>query len=96
MKYPEAPTTQALPSGWDHIHIDFPPPPRSAPARAAAANATAAAPLAVTGDLSEAQWSQLIERIAGLPKPKVAAAPSRAAISDPQAAPTNRELGASH
>ncbi|MFI5004838.1 MAG: lytic murein transglycosylase [Solirubrobacterales bacterium] len=96
MKYPEAPTTQALPSGWDHIHIDFPPPPRSAPAHAAAASATAASPLAVTGDLSEAQWSQLIERIAALPKPTVAAAPSKAAISDPQAAPTNRELGTSH
>lgn len=95
MRYPEAPTTQALPSGWDHIHIDFPP-PRSAPAHAAAAHAASAAPLAMTGDLSAAQWSQLIERIAGLPKPKVAAAPSKAAIGDPQAAPTNRELGASH
>ncbi len=93
MRYPEAPTTQALPSGWDHIHIDFLP-PRPAAAHAAAASPTASSPLAVTGDLSEAQWSQLIERIAALPKPTVAAGPSTAAIRDPQAAPTNRELGA--
>ncbi len=94
MSYPEDPSTQALPAGWDHIHIGFLP-PHPAVARAAAARApSAAAPLAVTGDLSEAQWSQLIGRIAALPKPTVAATPSSAAIRDPQAAPTNRGLGA--
>jgi hypothetical protein len=92
MKYPEAPSTEALPAAWDHIHIDFLP-PRPALAHAAATGPSAAAPLAVTGDLNEAQWSQLIARIAALPKPKVATAPSSAAIRDPQAAPTNRGLG---
>jgi hypothetical protein len=94
MKYPEAPSTEALPAAWDHIHIDFLP-PHPAMAHAAATGPSAAAPLAVTGDLSEAQWSQLIARIAALPKPTVATAPSSAAIRDPQAAPTNRGLGAS-
>ncbi len=93
MSYPEDPSTHALSSAWDHIHIAFLP-PHPAVARAAASGPGAAAPLAVTGDLSEAQWSQLIGRIAALPKPTVAAAPSSAAIRDPQAAPTNRGLGA--
>ncbi len=92
MRYPEAPTTEALSAAWDHIHIEFP--PRRAVAHAASAGPAAASPLAVTGDLNEAQWSQLIGRIAALPKPTVAAAPSSAAIRDPQAAPTNRGLGA--
>ena len=92
MKYPEAPTTQALPSAWDHIYIDFL--PRPASAHTARARAAASSPLTVTGNLSGAQWSQLIGRIAGLPKPTVAAGPSSTAIRDPQAAPTNRELGA--
>ena len=93
MSYPEDPSTQALPTAWDHIHIGFLP-PHPAEARAAAHASSAGAPLAVTGDLSEAQWGQLIARIAALPKPTVAAAPSSAAIRDPQAAPTNRGLGA--
>jgi hypothetical protein len=93
MSYPEDPSTQALPTAWDHIHIGFLP-PHPAEARAAAHAPGAGAPLAVTGDLSEAQWSQLIARIAALPKPTVAAAPSSAAIRDPQAAPTNHGLGA--
>ncbi len=96
MKYPEAPTTQALPSAWDHIGIDFLP-PRPATANTATAHGAAspaASPLAATGDLNEAQWSQLIGRIAALPKPVVAAKPSATAIRDPQAAPNNRDLGA--
>jgi Transglycosylase SLT domain len=91
MRYPEAPTTQALPSAWDHIGIDFLP-SRPATARAATTHGPAASPLA--GDLNEAQWSQLIERIAALPKPVVATKPSTTAIRDPQAAPSNRDLGA--
>jgi hypothetical protein len=93
MRYPEAPSTEALPAAWNHIHIDFLP-PHPALAHAAAAGPSAAAPLALTGDLNEAQWSQLIARIAALPKPTVSAVPSSAAIRDPQAAPTNRGLGA--
>ncbi len=98
MKYPGAPTTQALPEAWDHIYIDFLPrrPARTdrRSAYAQAAHAAAASPLAVTGDLNEAQWSELIGRIAALPKPMVATGPSSTAIRDPQAAPTNRDLGA--
>jgi hypothetical protein len=92
MRYPEAPTTAANSAAWDHIHIEFP--PRRAVAHTASAGPAAASPLAVTGDLNEAQWSELIGRIAALPKPTVAAGPSSAAIRDPQAAPTNRGLGA--
>jgi hypothetical protein len=93
MRYPEAPATDALPSAWEDIQVDFLP-LRNVSAHAAAAGPTAASPLAVTGDLNEAQWGQLIARIAALPKPTVAAGPSAAAIGDPQAAPTNRDLGA--
>jgi hypothetical protein len=63
-------------------------------AHVAAAGAAAASPLAVNGHLNEAQWSQLFGRIAALPKPVVSVTPSSAAIRDPQAAPTNRGLGA--
>jgi hypothetical protein len=99
MSYPAAPVTHALPSAWDHIAIDFI--PLHPTARAAAAHTAAAAagpavasPLAVSGNLSGAQWSELLARIAALPQPTVAAGPSAAAIRDPQAAPTNRGLGA--
>ncbi len=91
MQFPEASTTQALPSAWDHLYIDFLPRPS---AHATRARAAASSPLTVTGSLSGGQWSQLIGRIAVLPKPTVAAGPSSTAIRDPQAAPTNRELGA--
>jgi Transglycosylase SLT domain len=95
MKYPEASTTEALPAAWDRIHIDFLP-PRHAVAHASATGPAAAAPLAVTGDLSEAQWSELIKRIATLPKPTIAIAPSSAAVRDPQTpaqTPAERGLG---
>ncbi len=92
MKYPEAPATQAVPSAWGHIYIDFL--PRPASAHTASARAATVSPLTVMGNLNQAQWSQLIGRIAALPKPTVAAGPNSTAIRDPQAAPTNRELGA--
>ncbi len=99
MSYPAAPATHALPSAWGHISVDFPPSHPTARAAAAytaaaAAGPAAASPLAVTGNLSGAQWSELVARIGALPHPKVAAGPSAAAIRDPQAAPTNRGLGA--
>jgi hypothetical protein len=94
MQYPEAPSTRALPTAWNHIHVEFAPVRATASAHAAAAGPSAASPLAASGELNEAQWSQLIERIATLPKPVVSVAPSSAAIRDPQAAPTNRGLGA--
>ena len=59
------------------------PPPSSSPS-----------PLTVTGDLSPAQWNELVTRIGSLQAPTVSAKPSSAAIRDPQAAATNRDLGA--
>ncbi len=94
MRYPEAPSTQALPAAWNHIHLEFLPPRAPASAHIAASGAGAASPLAVNGSLNENQWSQLIGRIAALPKPVVSVTPSSAAIRDPQAAPANRGLGA--
>ena len=94
MQYPEGPSTQALSSAWNHIHIEFLPGRATAGAHAATAGPAAASPLAASGELNEAQWSQLIGRIAALPKPTVSVTPSSAAIRDPQAAPTNRGLGA--
>ena len=71
MRYPEAPSTEALPAAWNHIHLEFLPVRATAAAHVAAAGPAAASPLAASGDLDEAQWSQLIGRIAALPKPKV-------------------------
>jgi Transglycosylase SLT domain len=103
MKYPQAPSTQANASASNHIHIEFLPIPRSPRAYTArvagaagtgaagtsGAGAAAASPAAATGELNAAQWSELIERIAALPKPTVAAGPSATAIPDPGAAPVD-------
>jgi Transglycosylase SLT domain len=108
MKYPQAPSTHADAKASNHIHIEFLPIPRSAQARAAQAagaagngaagtagnGPTAASPAAATGELNAAQWSELIERIAALPKPVLAAGPSATAIPDPGAAPVNRSPAA--
>ncbi len=55
---------------------------------------SAAGPVTVTGDLTAAQWNELVARIGSLQAPTVSAKPSSAAIRDPQAAATNRDLGA--
>ncbi|HXB64799.1 MAG TPA: lytic murein transglycosylase [Solirubrobacteraceae bacterium] len=95
MKYPQAPTTEALATAAEHIHVEYAPAAAAAVhAHAAAAGPSAAAPLAASGQLSGAQWGQLIQRIGALPKPTVSLIPSSSAIRDPQAAPTNRGLGA--
>jgi membrane-bound lytic murein transglycosylase B len=103
MQYPGAANTLAMPEHWNHIHIGFRPVGASvAPSPAAAATAAhsaasgkaAPSPLIVTGDLSPSQWNQLIARIGALPTPTVTQKPSKAAIRDPQAAPSNRDLGA--
>jgi transglycosylase-like protein with SLT domain len=94
MKYPETSSTEALPTAWNHIHLEFLPVRAAAAAHVAAAGPSAASPLAANGALDEAQWSQLVGRIAALPKPKVSVTPSSAAIRDPQAAPANHALGA--
>ncbi len=55
---------------------------------------SATAPLTVTGNLTATQWNELIARIGSLQAPTVSAKPSSSAIRDPQAAATNRDLGA--
>jgi hypothetical protein len=104
MQYPGAANTLALPEHWNHIHIGFHPvaatPALGTVASAVAAHSagrgqTAPSPLTtvVSGELSPAQWDQLIARIAALPAPPVAAKPTSSAIRDPQAAQSNRDLG---
>jgi Transglycosylase SLT domain len=94
MRYPEASSTLALPDAWNHIRIGFSPAgPSTAPLGSAHAARAASAPLAVTGELSPAEWERLIARIAALPQPTIAAKPTSAAIRDPLVAP-NRGLGA--
>ena len=99
MRYPGAPTTLARADHGDYIEIAFTPAAPRAPGSAAAtagvlahsagagstAPAPAPAPVAVVGELSAAQWEQLIARIAALPAPTVAVKPSSAAIPDSQA-----------
>jgi hypothetical protein len=91
MRYPGAPSTLARADHGDYVEIVFPPAPRggalkssttAAVAHSAGAVASASAPVAVTGELSVAQWEQLIGRIAALPAPNVAVKPSSAAIPD--------------
>ncbi len=97
MRYPGAPSTLARADHGDYLEIAFNPAPHAAalkpsataavagPAGAGAgagAGQTAPAPVAVVGELSVAQWEQLIGRIAGLPKPTVAVKPSPGAIPD--------------
>ncbi len=64
------------------------------PLSTAGAGQTAASPLTVTGELTAAQWNQLIARIGALPMPTIATKPTSSAIRDPQAAAGNRDLGA--
>jgi membrane-bound lytic murein transglycosylase B len=70
-------------------------PRRSADSGAHAARVAGAArpPLVVSGELTSAQWDQLIARIAALPLPSVATKPSSAAISDPWARGSGRSSG---
>ncbi len=62
-------------------------------AHSADAARTAPLSLAMSSELSSAQWEQLIARIAGLAMPKVATKPSSAAIPDPQTSASNRAAG---
>jgi hypothetical protein len=94
MRYPSAANTHATPRSWDHVHVEYhavtqaaalDPATAGAAAKAAAAAARAAVtPLSVGGQLTPAQWDQLITRIAALPAPKVAAKPSSSAIPAPK------------
>jgi hypothetical protein len=92
MRYPGAPNTHARKDHSSYIEIAFLPGPShsastkkaiaSAAHSAGASRATAPSPLAVGVSLSATQWDQLITRISTLPKPKVAAKPSKSAIAD--------------
>jgi Transglycosylase SLT domain len=93
MRYPGAPSTLARADHGDYVEIAFAPAPHAAAlkpsttaavAHPASAGQTAPAPVAVVGELSVAQWEQLIGRIAALPQPAVAVKPSSAAIPDSQ------------
>ena len=93
MRYPGAASTQATPQAWSHIHVEYRPASQAlalnpatagAAARTAAAARAAVAPIVVGGQLTPAQWDQLITRIAGLPAPKVAVKPSASAIRAPK------------
>jgi hypothetical protein len=112
MHYPGAPTTLARADHGDYVELVFAPAParpRTVTARIGAAHAAGAgktapapapAPVAIAGELSPAQWEQLVSRIAALPTPAVAVKPSSAAIPDhpastssPQTASSNHGLG---
>jgi hypothetical protein len=102
MRYPGAPSTLARADHGDYLEVAFRPAPHAgalkpsataAVAPAAGAGQSAPAPVAVVGELSVAQWEQLIGRIAALPKPTVAVKPSSAAIPDGQS-PTGRAQSA--
>jgi membrane-bound lytic murein transglycosylase B len=93
MEYPHAPNTFARAADWDRIRVGFGPLPGAHATASRRASRTRSS-LASSGSLNQWQWDQLITRIAALPAPAVAAKPSSAAIRDPQAAPTNRALGA--
>jgi hypothetical protein len=95
MQYPNVPVTLARPDHAGYIEIAFPPAPtpapgvkvpasKGAPAHSAGAGQTAPSPLVVSGELSVAQWDQLIARIGALPAPTVSTAPSSSAIVDPK------------
>jgi soluble lytic murein transglycosylase-like protein len=91
MRYPGAPSTHAVPSYSNRIHLGFEPAgaavallPAAAAAVAHSARSghTARSPLVGSVTVSPVQWSQLFTQIAALPAPKVARKPSSAAIPD--------------
>ncbi len=91
MRFPGSPNTHASAADWDRIHLEFRPVPdttalnpadAATAAHSAGAGRTAPAPVVSTSALSATQWNQLMERVAALPVPTVAAKPSSAAIPD--------------
>jgi hypothetical protein len=94
MEYPHAPSTLAHAADWNRIRVAFGPVTAGAKMGAKAARRPPSPLAAAGGSLSRAQWDRLISRIAAIPQPTVAFAPSASAIRDPQAAPTNHGLGA--
>jgi membrane-bound lytic murein transglycosylase B len=92
MHYPHDPRTVARHDHGAYMELYFSPAPRHGGAQPAASQAgaahsagagqTAPSPLAVSSELSAAQWEQLLSRIAALPAPKVLTKPSSSAILD--------------
>ncbi len=94
MHYPGDPSTLARRDHGSYIEIVFtlakPSEPQAAPATAKAAHSaptgpSAPSPLTVSGELSAAQWEQLVARVGALPVPTVSTKPSSSAIPDPSA-----------
>jgi Transglycosylase SLT domain len=94
MRYPGAANTHATPQAWNHIHVAFaaaattvalsPGAAATAAHSAGVAATTTPPPPVVGGDLTPAQWDQLIKRISALPAPTVRATLSTSAIPDPK------------
>jgi hypothetical protein len=93
MRFPGAANTHANAVAWNQIHLAFRPPvPASTLEQAATARAahsaraghTAPAPIVTTSALSAGQWNQLMDRVAALALPTIAAKPTSAAIPDPK------------
>jgi hypothetical protein len=89
MRYPNAPSTRALPAFADRVRLVFSPPVAApsrsvAAARAASTGRGAPSPLLTPTYISPVQWSQLIGRIGALPAPHITRKPSPAAIPDPK------------
>lgn len=90
MRYPGSPSTHASRSYWNRIGLVFQPvqtgmlsrAATSAAAHSAGKGRTAPAPVVSTSLLSTTQWTQLIERIAAIPSPRIAAKPTSSAIPD--------------
>jgi hypothetical protein len=87
MHYPSSQSTLARSDHGDYIEVTFTPskpaPPKAAlKAKAAHSAQSAPAPVTVAGELSSAQWEQLLAHVGALPVPKVSTTPSSAAIPD--------------
>jgi hypothetical protein len=90
MHYPADPSTLARSDHGSYIEIVFDPAtPKSAKAALAAKAAhsaptgpSAPSPQSVGGELSAAQWEQLVARVGALPAPTVSTTPSSSAIPD--------------
>jgi hypothetical protein len=106
MRYPGAPSTLARTDHGNDVEIDFAPVPTRGPGPKGAASSSAGSPgartapvapmptpVVVSGELTPAQWDQLIARIGLLPSPKVSSNPSAAAIRYSQAPASSSGAG---
>jgi hypothetical protein len=96
MAYPGTTNTVAERDAFDHVDIIFPPSGASRGHAHAAQHGAAPPPpsaAAANAPLSAQQWDQLVSIVGTLPAPNIATTPSSAAVHDPQAPPSNRNLG---